>query len=151
MARQTNQPDRHGVLQMSEEDCWAQLRNHDLGHVAVVVDGRPCSFPVNYAVGERSIVFRSDPGAKLEHGPGSDSSFEIDGYDPSSLHGWSVMAFGRLEDITEPRDERSRTLRGLAVHPLAPGAKLHWIALHVDRLTGLHFTSGWVVPGEFFG
>ncbi|HET7465313.1 MAG TPA: pyridoxamine 5'-phosphate oxidase family protein [Candidatus Dormibacteraeota bacterium] len=139
------------VLALSAEQCWSRLRTQRLGRVVINVHDRPHLFPVNYAVGESAIVFRTSPGAKLEHGPGSISCFEVDEYDPHTLEGWSVMAFGRLEDITEATDEASRELRRLAVKPDAPGSKLHWMALKVEELSGRHFNAGWTVPGVFLG
>ena len=139
------------VLVLSAEQCWHRLRTQRLGRVVINVQGRPHLFPVNFATAEGAIVFRTSPGAKLEHGPGSISCFEVDEYDPHTLEGWSVMAFGRLEDITEATDETSQALRRLAVKPDAPGSKLHWMALKVEELSGRHFAGGWMVPGVFLG
>jgi uncharacterized protein len=139
------------ILALSPEQCWSRLRSQRLGRVAVMVRDRPNLFPVNFATGEHAIVFRTAPGAKLQYGPASVSCFEVDEYDPHTQEGWSVMAFGRLEDITDAPDDASRALRQLAVRPVAPGAKLHWIALHVEELTGRHFSAGWIVPGAFLG
>lgn len=136
---------------MSEEECWVHLQGQQLGRLAIVMEGRPQIFPVNYATGEKSIVFRTDPGGKLTHGPGSVACFEIDGYDPHTREGWSVTAVGQLEEITAAEDPRSRALRELSVHPLAPGARLHWVAMHAENVTGRRFAAGWVVPGVFFG
>jgi uncharacterized protein len=139
------------VLPLSEEQCWKYLRGQLLGRLAIVMAGRPEIFPVNYAVGERSIVFRTAPGTKLAHGASSVACFEIDGYDEHAREGWSVVAFGHLEEITDAGDARSLALRQLRVDPLAPGARLHWIALHAEQVTGRHFASGWIVPGGFLG
>lgn len=140
-----------GVLELSEEECWAHLQAQQLGRLAIVMEGRPQIFPVNYATGKKSIVFRTDPGGKLAHGPGSVVCFEIDGYDPHTREGWSVTAVGPLEEITAAEDPHNRALRELRVAPLAPGARLHWIALHAEKVTGRRFAAGWVVPGVFFG
>jgi len=139
------------VLELTEKECWAHLRAQQLGRLAIVVGGNPQIFPVNYAVGERSIVFRTAPVSKLAHGPGSVACFEIDGYDGHAREGWSVTAVGPLEEITDAQDARSRSLRQLQVDPLAPGARLHWVALHPDQVTGRHFPAGWIVPGVFLG
>lgn len=139
------------VLPLSEELCWKYLRAQPLGRLAIVMGGRPQIFPVNYAVGEKTIVFRTAPGSKLVHGPGSVACFEIDGYDQHAREGWSVVAVGQLEEITDAEDARSGALRQLRVDPLAPGARLHWVALHVEQVTGRHFAAGWIVPGVFLG
>jgi uncharacterized protein len=139
------------VLELTEEQCWVYLQAHQLGRLAIVTGGRPQIFPVNYAMGEKAIVFRTEPGSKLAHGPGLVACFEIDGYDQHAREGWSVTAVGPLEDITDAEDPRSRALRQLQVDPLAPGARLHWIALHAEQVTGRHFAAGWMIPGVFLG
>lgn len=136
---------------LSEEECWSHLRAARLGRVAIVAGGRPHVFPVNYGVHESWIVFRTGPGTKLSHGPGSSCCFEVDGFDQHSLEGWSVMAFGRLEDITEGNAQVAAELRKTPVQPAAPGPKAHWMAVKVDDITGRRFSGGWVIPGGFLG
>lgn len=135
---------------LSEHDCWTLLATHKLGRLALNVSGSPRIFPVNYAVGDGAIVFRTQPGAKLAHGPGSAVCFEIDGYEETSARGWSVMAVGTLQDITVADDPRSVRLRELHVRPQAPGERHHWLALTPAEVTGRLFRVGWV-PGQYFG
>lgn len=139
------------IESLSESECWSYLRGQELGRVTVAARGRVHVFPVNYAVGDGSIVFRTAPGTKLDDGPSSLSCFEVDGYSGHSLEGWSVMAFGRLEEITRAEDEPSVALRRLPIRPVAPGSRMHWIAMRVNEVTGRYFTGGWIVPGEFLG
>lgn len=127
------------------------MRSHDLGRLAIVVQRRPQIFPVNYAAGEDSLVFRTEPGAKLQYGPDSKACFEIDDYDQRTSMAWSVMVVGALEDITDADDERSRGLRGLAIEPVAPGNRLHWLALYAEEVSGRSFRGGWKVPGHYLG
>jgi nitroimidazol reductase NimA-like FMN-containing flavoprotein (pyridoxamine 5'-phosphate oxidase superfamily) len=144
-------PATANVLALSDEDCWSLLRSHNLGRLAIVIDGRPRIFPVNYAAAEDKVVFRTQPGAKLLRGPGSAACFEIDDYDQRTSLAWSVMAVGVLEDITDANDERSRGLRRLTVEPAAPGNRLHWLVLNADEVSGRSFRGGWVVPGHYLG
>ena len=136
---------------LSEDECWAHLHEHHLGRIAIVVARVPKIFPINYASGEGAIVFRSDSGSKLMHGPGSAACFEIDGYIPASGVGWSVMVSGPLDDITGADDPVSARLRSLAVEPMAPGRHLHWLALRADEVSGRSFLRGWAIPGSFLG
>src|SRR5690349_9871029 len=99
------------VTALTLEDCWSYLRATKIGRVTIIAAGRPNVFPVNYMVAGQTIVFRTAPGVKLQHGPGSFTCFEVDGYDRSSTEGWSVMAFGRLEDISSATDAASQALR----------------------------------------
>jgi nitroimidazol reductase NimA-like FMN-containing flavoprotein (pyridoxamine 5'-phosphate oxidase superfamily) len=144
-------PATANLLSLSDKECWSLLRNHNLGRLAIVVEGRPRIFPVNYAAAEEVVVFRTEPGAKLQHGSGSAACFEIDDYDEHTSMAWSVMVVGRLEDITDANDERSRGLRRLPVEPAAPGTRLHWLALRVEEVSGRSFRGGWIVPGHYLG
>lgn len=144
-------PASSAALVLGEAECWRHLRGEDLGRVGVTVDDQPLIFPVNYAVRKEWIVFRTAAGTVLHRAPGSPACFEIDGYDRGLREGWSVMAVGKLEEITDADDSHSQALRGLPVQPLAPGPRPHWIALRVSRVSGRQFTSGWIVPGNWLG
>jgi len=135
-----------GVLTLSPQDCWAHLRGRGFARLSITIEGVPRVFPMNYAAAEDALVFRTDPGAKLRHGPGSLACLEVDGYDPREAMGWSVMAIGRLEDITEATDERSVRLRSLPLVPSAPGERRHWLALEVTEVSGRFFRRGWLGP-----
>ena len=139
------------VLVLPEDECWSLLRDHKIGRLAIVFEGRPRIFPINYAAADNALVFRTEPGAKLTHGPGSAACFEIDEYDQPDSTVWSVMVVGSLQDITDADDERSRALRRLPVEPAAPGTRLHWLALSADEVTGRRFRGGWIVPGQYLG
>jgi nitroimidazol reductase NimA-like FMN-containing flavoprotein (pyridoxamine 5'-phosphate oxidase superfamily) len=139
------------VLVLPEDECWSLLLNHKVGRLAIVVEGRPRIFPINYAAADQALVFRTEPGAKLKHGPGTAACFEIDDYDQRDSTAWSVMVVGALEDITDAGDDRSRSLRRLPVEPAAPGTRLHWLVLNVEEVSGRRFRGGWIVPGHYLG
>lgn len=127
---------------MSEAECWDALRAHGLGRLAVVVDGAPVIYPVNYRAGEGAIVFRTAPGEKLSHGPLRPAAFEIDGFHEPTLTGWSVVVKGVLREVTEAADARAEGYRRLPVAPAAPGQREHWLALYADSVTGRRFRGG---------
>lgn len=126
-----------------EEECLELLAAHDLGRVAISVEGQPQIFPVNYAMHEGRVAFRTAPGTKLEHGPRTPVAFEIDEFDAATGVGWSVMAQGMLYDVTDTIDRESTALRDLAVEPLAPGAREHWLAIYPAVVSGRRFV---IVP-----
>ena len=139
------------IHDLDAEECWTLLRKHSLGRLALIVEGRPEIFPVNYAAGEGAIVFRTQPGTKLRHAPGHVAAFEVDGYDHSTGIGWSVVVSGEVAEITDAADERSQALRRLPVETAVPGARLHWLAIDAARVTGRSFRGGWMVPGGYLG
>jgi hypothetical protein len=124
---------------MPEAECLEILGQHSLGRVAVVVEGRPQIFPVNYGIRGRVIAFRTAAGTKLAHAPGSHVAFEIDGYDESTGVGWSVMVQGIGRDVTDAGDDFSWTARGVPAYPLAPGTRSHRIAVDPTSITGRRF------------
>jgi len=125
--------------EIPEVECRHLLALHRLGRLAVVVEGHPQIFPLNYALDDRLIVFRTAPGTKLTFAPMSRVAFEIDDYDPSIRGGWSVMVQGVAEEITGALDRISEAARKLPVSPLAPGQREHWLAVRPTRITGRRF------------
>jgi uncharacterized protein len=125
--------------EISEDECLQLLEQNHLGRIAVVVDGQPLIFPVNYALSHRIVTFRTAHGTKLSYAPGSNVAFEIDEYAPSTRVGWSVLVQGETIDATTALDDVSWLARGAAPHPLAPGAKVHRLAIRPTKITGRRF------------
>src|SRR5687768_8410557 len=85
---------------LGTEDCWNLLATTAVGRLAVVTDGRPQMFPVNYATDGRTIVFRTEAGSKLAAVDGNPNvCFEIDSLDVASRAGWSVLVAGQAATV----------------------------------------------------
>jgi len=124
------------LFELSEDECLRLLGTHSVGRIAVVRDGQPLIFPVNYVLDGRTVAFRTDPGTKLTGATLGRVAFQIDSTDPLSLEGWSVLVKGIGTEITDARDSRSkRIVSGLLV-PWAGGAKEHWVAIASPVFTG---------------
>ena len=128
-----------GIRVLSEAECLQLLGEHDLGRVAIVVDGQPEIFPVNYAVGVDVIAFRTAPGTKLWHAPMTRVAFEVDGID--SVHGiaWSVVVKGVANEVTHALGKVPEAVRRLAVEPMAPGERERWLTVQRQEITGRRF------------
>ena len=134
------------LTHLTEEECWKYLRMQTLGRLAVIVNGRPEIFPVNYRSGNGAVVIRTAPGAKLSNASRTKSCFEVDGWDDRTGTGWSVMVHGTITEITDAGDDKNVSFRGLPIWPMAPGERKHWLVLNADEVTGRHFTSGPMAP-----
>src|SRR6516225_6408037 len=99
--------------ELSAGECLELLATHRFGRIAVVVDGRPVVFPINYALEGDSVVFRTAPGTKLSGAALGHVAFEIDGVNEATQTGWSVIVQGVGSEITFTLDERSERLRAL--------------------------------------
>jgi nitroimidazol reductase NimA-like FMN-containing flavoprotein (pyridoxamine 5'-phosphate oxidase superfamily) len=112
------------------------LASDEIGRLAVVAGNTAIVLPVNYALDGETVVFRTDPGTKLDHGPRARASFEVDSFDRDRRTGWSVVATGRLEEVTPYDAATYERVRRLPVDPWAGGDKAHWMRLVPDRVTG---------------
>jgi len=91
--------------------------------------------PVNYAMDGDAVVIRTAPGTKLD-AVAETACFEIDAFDRSTRHGWSVVVTGRLEEVDRYASRDLARLRSLDVSPWADGARDHWLRLVPSRITG---------------
>ena len=126
---------RSGLEVIDRDGCLELLAGESIGRVAVIAGAEPVIFPVNYAMHEDRIVFRSAPGSKLTAVVwGAKACFEIDRFDPDTRSGWSVVAVGPADEVVD-----APTLRRLAELPLEPwaeGDRDHWMAVTPTRLSG---------------
>lgn len=118
------------------DECLALLTNSSVGRLGLLVDGRPEIFPVNYAVDDDVVLFRTAPGAVLNQAALTVVAFEVDDFDESGQSGWSVMVQGVAQDIGDAIDANSERLRTLSLVSWAPGARDRWFRIRPDKITG---------------
>jgi uncharacterized protein len=128
--------------ELSEQESERLLASNDLGRVAMVNDGRPEIFPVNYAFADGVVVFRTGEGLKFDRTPMTAVAFETDGIDATKGFAWSVVVHGTAQNITNTIDTRSERLRHLAVSPAAPGDRNYWVGIYVTQISGRRFKLG---------
>ncbi|MEA3054576.1 MAG: uncharacterized protein QOD30_8 [Actinomycetota bacterium] len=125
-----------GVEILDRDACMRLLRANELGRLALSVGGSPEIFPVNYELDGETILIRSGGGTKVRAVGHTHGCFEIDGIDRPNRTGWSVIAKGRLEELTEyDSSERTREV-GATIDTWAGGERAHLLCLHIERLTG---------------
>jgi hypothetical protein len=116
---------------LERDECLRLLRAFTVGRVAITTtSGAVLVVPVNYVVDDEVIVFRSDPGEKLDHLHERRASFQIDFIDPYHRTGWSVLVQG-----VAYRAEANQVAH-LEVVPWAAGDKPHWVRLVPASITG---------------
>ena len=88
---------------LSREECLALLVTVPIGRVGVTVDALPVVLPVNFAVLDGDVVFRTVAGTKFHAAAaGTVVAFEVDSYDPEGTSGWSVVVRGTSRVLTDP-------------------------------------------------
>lgn len=79
---------------LAPEECWSLIGASGVGRVAVTVDGAPRIVPVNYAVVNDAVYFRTAVGTILNNAVAQRVAFEVDAFDARSRSGWSVCVVG---------------------------------------------------------
>ena len=126
--------------ELTKSECFELLAREHLGRVAVVDDRGPIVFLVNFVLDRHMVVLRTDEGTKLDAAiKSSRVAFEIDGTDPATRTGWSVVVRGETVEVTNPA-ELAR-LHKLPLHPWAPGAKTHYVRILPAALTGRRISA----------
>ena len=131
-----SEPKMHVLL---ENECWALLRQQEVGRLAVVVDGCPEIFPVNYVVDHGTVVFRTAEGSKLTALVTEKRvAFEIDG--EADGDAFSVVVKGFAVEIGD-RYELFDALE-LPLFPWHIAPKQHFVRILPELVTGRQFAVG---------
>lgn len=125
------------VLPVSE--CWDLMADVSLGRLVTSVDGHPAIFPVNFAVQNRTILFRTAQGTKLVSAAiNNDVLFEADGHDDAQ--GWSVIVSGTARSLRDDDEIAEAERAGLL--PWTPTEKPHFVRIRPRNITGRRFAFG---------
>lgn len=126
------------LVELDRDECLRLIAGSAFGRVCVVGQSDvPVIRPVNYRFDAASqrIVFRTAAGSKLHallHA--RRAAFEIDDIDPASGLGWSVVAIGVSEEVTNPIETSRLDRLGLEVW--VPGDRPHWMTIRVWTVSG---------------
>lgn len=128
------------LLELEREECFELLAGSTFGRLAVSPPGwtgAPVICPVSYVFDPswQAVVFRSARGSKLTALLLSgEAAFEVDGVEPETETGWSVIARGPVEEITSAVEVGRAEQLGL--RSWAPGDEPHWMRIRVSVVTG---------------
>lgn len=135
MVMSLHQDEHSSIDVLGDGECIWLLEHSILGRVGVTVGALPAIFPVNYAMRDGAIYFRTDVGTKFAAAVrGAAVAFQIDAFDVRHHHGWSVQAIGMAEEVHEP--EASELLDALPVEPWAPGPHRHLVRIRPEFMSG---------------
>ncbi|MFJ4731996.1 DUF1918 domain-containing protein [Streptomyces sp. NPDC088770] len=126
----------HPQLQaLGPDECRALLSTHGVGRVAVSTPDGPAVVPVNYAVIDGAIAYRTAPDSVPAAAVGTEAAFEVDHVDEAMSQGWSVLVIGPARVVTEP-DVVRRLAEHAHTEPWAGGVRELWVSIQPRRLTG---------------
>lgn len=130
--------DEKGRLEViSPDECLRLMAGEEIGRLALPTGGTPEIFPVNYALSDGEVVFRTDEGLKLTLTERGNVAFEVDGIDREAREGWSVVVKGRADEVTVHDNPTLRErVSGLALYPWAEGDRGHWVRIVPSQVSG---------------
>jgi hypothetical protein len=126
-----------GIAVLDVQTCWALVAGEEVGRLAVSVDQHPDIFPVNYAVDDETLVFRTAEGTKLSAlFVDSAVAFEVDGYDAETGTAWSVVIKGHAVEV--PMQDLLDDL-AFPLFSWTPTSKPRFVRVVPDEITGRRF------------
>jgi nitroimidazol reductase NimA-like FMN-containing flavoprotein (pyridoxamine 5'-phosphate oxidase superfamily) len=134
---------------LDADECWALLEARHLGRLAFVDQDGPIVLPINYAVVDGVVTFRTNAGGKLDAAVRGDGlALEIDGFDAREQTGWSVLVRGTSELVTDVAE--LGLLQGMPLVSWAPGLKPIYVRLGAAEVTGRRITAP-DLPSHWWG
>jgi uncharacterized protein len=131
------------AIDLTHDQCERLLRAGVTGRVALSTPDGPHIIPVNYSVVGEAIVLRTSPYSLLgSYGRGALLAFEVDGVDHDRWRGWSVVARGRAEAVSDPV-ELERIRATWEPRPWASGNRVLLLRIPWSELTGRQIGAGW--------
>ncbi len=125
----------HPVLEvLTAADCTELLAGGGIGRVVLADEPGPIALPVNFALLDGDIVFRTSSDSPLATAEGAQVGFEIDRIDDAMREGWSVMVTGHHRRIVDP-DELALA-RSRNVEPWAGGQRDVYLRLTPEQVSG---------------
>jgi nitroimidazol reductase NimA-like FMN-containing flavoprotein (pyridoxamine 5'-phosphate oxidase superfamily) len=122
----------YGLDVLDREECAALLRSQQVGRVGL---STPLVLPVQFALFEGDVVFRTAPGEKLIAAVlGRTVAFEVDDFDVAAGTGWSVIVTGAAEEIVD-KAELER-VRELELHPWAGELRDRFVRIRTEEISG---------------
>lgn len=134
--RMDTQDDREPTTALTEQECWERIQAAPYGRIAAAAADEIDIFPVNHAVLDGSIVFRTSPGTKLlELTIRERVAFEVDGRDAGEAY--SVVVKGTAEEFDREAERVAAERAG--VMPWAPEPKDRWVRITPTHISGRKF------------
>jgi uncharacterized protein len=132
---------------LDREQCLRRLEAHGVGRIGAIVCGRPVVYPVNYAIHDGAIVFRTRRGGELDSATnGEAAAFEIDGIDHLYHEGWSVLVVGRCSPVNDVAELEG--LRDVRLSPWADERRDRFVRIPFDKVSGRHISHQMTLPAE---
>ena len=128
------------IEELDEDQCLSLIAGGGIGRIAYASRFGPAVLPVNYALQDGAVVFRT-----AAHGPLDEDlrtgiadadykvAFEIDSIDSAAREGWSVLIQGPAHHVTGSGED---AVRQAGIESWAPGDRELFVRIVPSRITG---------------
>jgi nitroimidazol reductase NimA-like FMN-containing flavoprotein (pyridoxamine 5'-phosphate oxidase superfamily) len=130
---------------LNPAECLGLLEAGGIGRVGFAAADGIKMLPVNFAVTEKAIIFRTAPDTLLAVYADGPVSFEADHLDQARREGWSVLVQGHAHTVTDERDVKRLEDR-THLEPWAGDARDVYVRIAPTRISGRCIESGWASP-----
>lgn len=114
-----------------------RLARATIARLGYIDDDGPAVVPVNIRVGpDRRIVFRTGADAPMARAMRRRVAVEIDGFEPATRSGWSILVRGVASDVTDAHDAAATSALDVPVDCWAPGTRERVIVVTPSKITG---------------
>jgi nitroimidazol reductase NimA-like FMN-containing flavoprotein (pyridoxamine 5'-phosphate oxidase superfamily) len=126
--------DSRSLEVLPTRECLALLAGAEVARVIFTEHALPAVVPVTVAVLDESVYFRTTPDSRLASlADGCVLTVQADAVDTVSRTGWSVVATGLAEVVTDPL---RRAVVESVVTPWAPGDHTVCVRVPLTAITG---------------
>jgi nitroimidazol reductase NimA-like FMN-containing flavoprotein (pyridoxamine 5'-phosphate oxidase superfamily) len=138
----TGPPQRGEFEELSRDECLRLFQTKTVGRVAFSAPSGPQIFPVNYAIFNGTVVFRTAAYSSLAANLNNARvAFEVDDVDEYLRAGWSALAVGTAEFVDNP-DELVELWSEDVPEPWAAGLRTLFVRITPDQITGRRVHPG---------
>ena len=121
---------------LSDEECWEFLGSQEFGRLAFHLAEQVHITPINYAVDDGTLLFRTAEGSKLlAVVMNPDIAFEVDAYDDETAI--SVILRGSARLLEEDEAHRSENV---PLRPWVPTLKYNVVEIRPTEISGRRFS-----------
>ena len=128
------------IQELSEDQCLNLISGGGIGRIAYTSRFGPAVLPVNYALQDGAVVFRTAAHSPLDEDLQTGITdadykvaFEIDSIDLASQRGWSVLIQGPAHHVAGAEEE---AVRRAGAQSWAPGDRELFVRIVPSRITG---------------
>ncbi|HVV14767.1 pyridoxamine 5'-phosphate oxidase family protein [Amycolatopsis sp.] len=125
---------------LTRSECLDLMKTAPVGRLVFSEGALPAIRPVNFVLHQGDVVLRAARSGAIGKLSDEVVAFEVDEIDPDTRTGWSVVAVGKIEPVTDVGEIVA--MAGPAHRPWAPGERDRFLRIRVEIVNGRRLSLG---------